>query len=508
MKSAPAEDLLFGLALSDKNHKAFIQALEDDKVEDSYEQFYSRADGFQNFLQTNGVKEGDSIVFLSPNKIALAAGIIGTWRNKTMAIPIDFKMSAGEAANVVKETKAKFIFVSKQFKEKDKLRTFLADEQEKIMELEVSVPQPNAAYKYEQQPQSDDFDALMILTSGTTGAPKGSVHTFKTLVANLVELGDVASLNETMKSLLPLPLSHIFGLEVMCSCLMHGTTTIFTELDPKRFVQAINGYKPEIISGVPIMYDGLLRAPKLAVHLDNAKILLCGGAPMPVALAEDFEKRFKKRINNGYGSTESKIIALNLDGPMGSVGKVIPSVTIGLIGEDGQQQPEGQEGEIVIDSPNLMKGYFDQPEKTKEVLTKDGYKTGDVGYLKDGYLFISGRKKDQINIEGNEFYPAEVEGVLLKSRLVKEAVVMAKDHSDLGQIVKATVVVADDRLSKFLESNVEEERKIAREEILKDLDSYCADNLKRELRPTEWILRPSSEPLPKTRAGKVDLKFL
>ena len=508
MKSAPAENLLFGPVLSDKNHKAVIQSLEDDKVEDSHEQFYSRVNGFQNFLQTKGVNESDPIVFLSPNKIALAAAIIGTWRNRSMAVPIDFKMGADEAADVVKNTKAKYIFVSKQFPEKDKLRMLLAEEQEKLMELEVSVPQPDAAYKYEQNSHSGDFDALMILTSGTTGDPKGSVHTFETLVANLIELGEVASLAENMKSLLPLPLSHIFGLEVFCSCLMHGATTIFTELEPVRFVKAINGYKPEIISGVPLMYDGLLRAPTLAVHLDNAKILLCGGAPMPVALAEDFEKRFKKRINNGYGSTESKIIALNLDGPVESVGKVISSVKISTLGEDGQEQPEGEAGEIVISSPNLMKEYFDKPEKTKEVLSEDGYKTGDVGYLKDGYLFISGRKKDAMIIAGNEVYPAEVEGVLLKSRLVKEAAVMSKEDSKLGQIIKATVVVADNRLSKLLESDVEEERKIAREELLGELNSYCAENLKHELCPMEWIIRPSSEPLPKNRAGKVNLKLL
>lgn len=502
------EDLLFGPKLSDKHHKSIIQALKDDKVEDSYEQFYSRVDGFGKFLQRNGVKKGDSIVFLSPNTVALAAGIIGTWRNQAMAIPIDFKMTAGEAANIVKSTKAKYIFVSKRFPEKDKLRTFLKDEQEKLLELEVSVPEPNDAYVYEQVPVDEDFDALMILTSGTTGTPKGAVHTFRTLVANLGELGEIASLSEDIKSLLPLPLSHIFGLEVLCACLMNGATTIFTELEPRRFVQAINGFKPELISGVPLMYDGLLRAPVLAVHLDSAKILLCGGAPMPVALAEDFEKRFKKRINNGYGSTESKIIALNLDGPIESIGKVIPSVKISIINEDGQMQPEGEEGEIVIDSPHLMKEYFDQPEKTKEVMTKNGYRTGDIGYCKDGYLFISGRAKDIINIAGKKFYPAEVEGVLLSSRLVKEAAIIPEEHDKFGQIVKAVVVVSDERLSKSLESNDEVERRIAREELLDELNSYCTENLKPELHPLAWVLRPTSEPLPKTRAGKVNLKLL
>jgi long-chain acyl-CoA synthetase len=503
-----AEDLLFGPALSDKKHKAIIQALKDDEVEDSYEQFYSRVGGFEKFLQDKGVKKGDVLVYLSPNTIALAVGILGTWRNEAMAVPIDFKMTAPEVANVLKSTKAKFLFMSKRFPEKDKLRTLLGEDIDKLLELELSVPEPSEAYAYGQKPFTDDFDALMILTSGTTGVPKGAVHTFKTLIANLGELGEVASLDTDIKSLLPLPVSHIFGLEVLSACLMHGATTIFAELEPTKFVQAINGYKPEIISGVPLMYDGLLRAPALAVHLDNAKILLCGGAPLPVALAEDFEKRYKKRINNGYGSTESKIIALNLDGPKESIGKVVPSCKINIITEDGQKQPEGSEGEIVIDSPHLMKEYFDQPEKTKEVLTADGYKTGDVGYYKDGYLFISGRAKDMIIVAGNKVFPGEVEGVLLKSRLVKEAAVTGKEHSRLGQIVKATLVISDDRLSKFLESNDEQERKIAREEILKELKAHCAENLKRELRPMEWVLRPASEPLPKTRAGNVDKKLL
>lgn len=502
-----AEDLLFGPTLSDKNHKAIIQDLKDNKIEDSYPQFYSRVAGFEKILADKGIKSGDLVVFLSPNTIALAVGILSTWRNKAMAVPVDFKMTAPEAANIVKSTKAKYIFVSKLFPEKDKLRTLLGEEQDKMLELEMLMPEPSDKFSYEQKPFSDDFDALMILTSGTTGVPKGAVHTFKTLIANLRELGEIATLTPEIKSLLPLPVSHIFGLEVLAACLMHGATTVFAELEPTKFVQAINWFKPEIISGVPLMYDGLLRAPAMTVQLDNAKILLCGGAPLPVALAEDFERRFKKRINNGYGSTESKIIALNLDGPTASIGRVVPSVKIHIITEDGQEQPEGSEGEIVIESPYLMKEYFDQPEKTKEVLVEKGYKTGDVGYYKDGYLFISGRAKDMIIVAGNKVFPGEVEGVLHKSRLIKEAAVMGKDHSRLGQIVKAVVVISDNRLSKFLEGN-EEERKIAREEILKELKAHCAENLKRELRPMEWILRPASEPLPKTRAGKVDKKLL
>jgi len=501
-----AEALLFGPSLDNETQKALIQPGKDGERELTYTQFYSRVDGFEEYFRGRGLKKGDRVILLSPNTIELAAAIFGAWRVGMLAVPVDFRMTAPEAANVTKSIEASTLLVSKHFADVDKLKELLGDNQDKLVSLEDCTSESGGTGS---KPGSLDldFDALMILTSGTTGVPKGAVHTMDSLVENLKELGELASLAPDVVALLPLPVSHIFGLEVLSACMMNGATIVFCELEPTKFIAAINKYKPQILSGVPLIYGALMSAPADSIDLSNARILLCGGAPLPISLAQEFDAKFHHRLNNGYGSTESKIIALNLDGPVESIGKPIPSVKIKIVNEQGELMPDGKEGEIIIDSPHLMKGYLGQPEKSKEVLTAEGYKTGDIGYVKDEYIYISGRAKEMIVVAGNKVFPPEVEEVLSRNPLVKEVAVTGPEHKKLGQIVKATIVIADKDLSEKL-AGADEEKKAAREEVLKNLKQFCQENLKRELRPMEWDLRPLSEPLPKTRSGKIDKKVL
>jgi acyl-CoA synthetase (AMP-forming)/AMP-acid ligase II len=501
------EELLFGPAGKGRSQKALIQAAAAGDKELTYDQFYAVVDGFESFFQEQGVKKGDRIVLISPNTISLVAAIYAAWRLEVLVVPIDFRMTPGEAGNVTKSLEAKLLLISNHFKDLDKLEEILGDQKKLIHKLEDCVSlDPQNPPKAERSAPNPSFDALMILTSGTTGIPKGAVHDLKTLIENLQELGELANISPDVVSLMPLPVSHIFGLSVHSVCILYGATTVFCELSSKDFVSAINKFKPSILSGVPVMYDGLLQAPVGVVNLENARILLSGGAPLPIPMAEEFEKKYGKRLNNGYGSTESKIIALNLGGPIESIGKPVPSVKVHIINDAGEELSVGSEGEIIIQSPHLMKGYWHQPEKTAEVLTGDRYKTGDVGFIKDGYVFISGRLKEMIVIAGNKVFPPEVEAVLQSNPLVKEVAVTGPEHKKLGQIVKATIVITDEELSKKLSS--EDTKKEAREVLIKEFKSFCQEHLKRELRPMEWDFRPIDKPLPKTLSGKIDKKVL
>lgn len=502
-----AEDLLFGPIGLDKKHKAMIQTGQAGDTEYTFDQFYALVDSFENFFQERGLKKGDRVVLVSPNTVELVTAILGAWRLSILVVPIDFRMTAGEAGNITQRLEANLLLVSKQFKETEKLKEVLGDQTNRLLTLEDCCSKDNNKKPASERRSPDlDFEALMILTSGTTGMPKGAVHDLESLVENLQELGEMAKLSSDMVALLPLPVSHIFGLSVVSVCLFYGITVVFCELQSAEFVKAINKFKPSVLEGVPLVYAGLLQAPDGAVNLENAKILLSGGAPLPIPMAKEFEKKFGKRLNNGYGSTESKIIALNLDGPVESIGKPVSSVKVVIVNEAGEKLPEGSEGEIIIQSPHLMKGYLNQPEKTAEVLSSEGYKTGDIGYVKDGYVYISGRAKEMIVVAGNKVFPPEVEEVLQKNSLVKEVAVTGPEHKKLGQIVKATIVVSDKELSEKLSN--EETKKAAREEIIKNLKDFCQENLKRELRPMEWDLRPLDKPLPKTLSGKVDRKAL
>jgi long-chain acyl-CoA synthetase len=144
---------------------------------------------------------------------------------------------------------------------------------------------------------------------------------------------------------------------------------------------------------------------------------------------------------------------------------------------------------------------------TKTVLHDGHYHTGDLGYVKDGYLFISGRDKEMINVAGNKVFPTEVEDYLRQHQLVKEVAVFGVPHYKLGQIVKAVVVIKEGDLNTRFEAG-EEQAKEAKRELTESLKSFCKEKLKRELRPMEWEFRPASNPLPKSNNGKVDKKQL
>lgn len=160
---------------------------------------------------------------------------------------------------------------------------------------------------------------------------------------------------------------------------------------------------------------------KLKSTLVQPKYCSVVGAPLTSSLADQFEIKHGKRLNNGYGSTESKIIAVNLSVPSESVGQNSAQLYYQDTGWTGQgkELPDGEEGEIVICGPMLMLGYIGQTDETGKVIEGTCYHTGDIGHMDKGYLFISGRAKEMINVAGNKVFP-EVEGALKNCPLVKE----------------------------------------------------------------------------------------
>jgi len=503
-------EILLEPSKGELDNPAFIQMLAEDKERVvSRPQYSVLIKKAITLLETAGVKATDRVMMTAPNMPELAAVIIACWRLGAMAVPVDFRMTVAEMANVSQKLKCRAAVVYKPaIKEIDALKKDVESAGIKLLclnELEACAEdkkeRPLTAFKKLDDP------AFLILTSGTTGTPKGAEHDLETLVINIHELAGMADIKNVQKALIPVPVSHVLGLEVMLAMHLVNGTVLFSELSIPGIVKAINQHKPEIMVGVPTIYGALASMPEGAVDLSGGKVILCGGAPLPLSLATDFEKRFGKRLNNGYGSTESKIIAVNMNGPVESVGKIAPSTRVEIRDGEGKVLPDGEQGEIVICGPILMKGYIDNPEATKAVLQDQCYKTGDFGYLKDGYLFIAGRAKEMIIVAGNKVFPSEVEDALRKNPLSKEIAVIGVAHSRLGQLVKAVIVMADGEWSDKLKGDeqTKTEAKKALKELFKD---FCNQNLKRELRPMEWEFRPGSEPLPKTSAGKIDKKQL
>lgn len=458
-------------------------------------------------LETHGVKAGDKVVLYCENSPELSSTILACWALNAMVALVDFRAEREAVLKTAKKLDAKVVVTSKKmYKDIDRETAMFTREDLDVLEVSALADFKNA----KEDAQVDisglnlDAHAFTILTSGTTGPPKASVHTLRSLVANIIDLAEFSQLQGDMTALTPLPISHIYGLSVFLVAQVLGIKTVLTTLEAVPFVKAIHKFKPELIAALPQFYGGLMAAPKGYIKLSNAKLLLCGGAPLTVSLAEKFEATFGKKLNNGYGSTESKIVALNLNGPALSVGKPIGSVKIDIVNEQDEVLPDGEIGEVRIRSEMLMDGYLNDEEKTREVLHDGSYYTGDIGRIEDGHLFVVGRKGDIIIVGGSVVHAGEIEEVLRKNPAVKDAVVTPVPNNFVGQIIKATVVLMDDKIGEKLKSDDKSQVREAQRQLTAQFKAYCEEHLTRYQRPLKWEFRDPHDSLPKTLAGKVD----
>lgn len=464
------------------------------------------------WLKEHGAAAGDNIVFFSENSPEFSSAILGCWTLNAMAVLVDFRAPREDVLDICKNLGAKLLVTSKHLYKNFSSETGVFTRAGvEVLEISALAESKNGAAHEPFDVGTLDLDghAFTILTSGTTGKPKVSVHTLRSLVLNLTDLANASGLEPGLTALTPLPISHIFGLTVLLVTQILGMKTVLTSLEPKPFVMSIHKFKPELIAALPQFYGGMMSAPDGYINLSNARLLLCGGAPLTVSLAEKFFETFGKNLNNGYGSTESKIVALNQDGPTLCVGKPIGAVKIEIVNELNDVLPDGALGEVRISSEMLMDGYLNNPDATRKVLRDGYYYTEDLGRIEDGNLFVVGRKTDVvITADGAIVHSGEVEEVLRSNPAVKEVAVTGVSDGNDGQLVQATVVVLDKEVGDKLKSDNEAEAEEARKKLQEQFEAFASENLSRSQRPSKWEFLGPHDRLPKTLAGKIDKKKL
>ena len=268
------------------------------------------------------------------------------------------------------------------------------------------------------------------------------------------------SLDEPVVSLITLPLFHSFGQVCQLVSGVHSgnTLVLLPRFEAAAAVQTMLAERVNLWCGVPTMYwalmDLLRRAeagepgvPPIDVGAVAATMRLCvsGGAPMPVTLLEEVGRRLGVRVLEGYGLSETSPVATfnhpERPSKPGTVGQPLLGVEVACVGDSGEPVAAGERGEVVIRGPNIMKGYFRQPEATAEVLRDGWFHTGDIGVLDaDGYLAIVDRTKDMILRGGFNVYPREIEELLLTHPAVSQCAVVGVPDARLGEEVKAFVV--------------------------------------------------------------------
>lgn len=299
-------------------------------------------------------------------------------------------------------------------------------------------------------PGHADSIAAVLYTSGTTGLPKGVMLTQRNLVSNA--LGSCAALATTSADLcyMVLPLFHSFGLTMTNMMITCGGRVWFDQkLHPHAVLDAIAQHRVTVIFLTPSFYRVLLHSDRLApAAVETLRVTLSGGAPLPHKLQLEWRERTGHELLNGYGLTEaSPVISLNSPHRWRevSIGPPLQEIEVLVCDESGRALPRGENGELHVRGPNVMKGYLNKPAETAAVLSSDGWlRTGDLAHIDDdGFIFLTGRTKDLIIYGGQNILPQEVEHALLEHETVFEVAVVGIPDETKGEFPKAFVVLKE-----------------------------------------------------------------
>jgi long-chain acyl-CoA synthetase len=418
-------------------------------------------------LASHGVAPGDRVGLIVPNVPQFAVIYYAVLAAGAVAVPISPLLSAPEARFCLNDAGARLALLAP-----DAHGPGLAELKPSAQVLEVGTESlgplgPGERLDVEVLPRAGEDTAVIIYTSGTTGRPKGARLTHRNLASNADAILEAAGISAATVALGALPLSHSFGQTWLLNATLRagGSVSLLASFDARRALEKIAEHQVTFFAGVPTMFAKMLEVQK---QTDASSLQLCvsGGAAMPHELMNAFEANFGCEIREGYGLSEtSPLVTLNPPGAArrpGSVGPPIPGVEVKAVADDDAELDAGEVGEILVRGHNVMKGYWGRPHETARAITEDGwFRTGDVGYVDlDGYLYISGRKKDLIIRGGYNVYPREVEEALLEHPDVAEAAVIGIPHPTLGEEVAAAV-----RLQEGADCTAEDLRRHARERL-------------------------------------------
>ena len=296
--------------------------------------------------------------------------------------------------------------------------------------------------------QADDLAAILY-TSGTTGRSKGAMLTHGNLLSNALTLKDYWGWQKGDVLIHALPIFHVHGLFVaLHGALINGSKMIWlSKFDPKQVLKNLPG--ATVFMGVPTLYVRLLAEPGLTQEAcRHMRLFIAGSAPLLIETFTDWQQRTGHTILERYGMSETIMLTSNpyleKDGERrgGTVGFPLPGVSVRVCDDDGKGLPTEEIGAIQVKGPNVFKGYWRMPDKTKEEFTADGwFKTGDVGKIDTrGYITIVGRSKDLIISGGYNVYPAEIEAYINDMQGVAESALVGVPHPDFGEVGVAVVI--------------------------------------------------------------------
>ena len=495
----------------------------------SYRELETLSTNFAAFLQRDlGMSKGDRIAIQMPNLLQYPVVIFGALRAGLTVVNTNPLYTPPEMEHQFNDSGVKAVVILENFASnlqsvigntgiehviitrigdmlgglKGAITNFVVKNIKKMVpayELEGTIDfkyamKRGAAATFKPVEISNEDIAFLQYTGGTTGVSKGAMLTHGNLVANLEQVCGWMKilLNEKEEVVITaLPLYHVFALT--CNALVMfklgaKNVLITNPRDMKGFIKELSKHKFSVITGVNTLFNGLLNQPDFkSLDFSMLKVAFGGGMAVQKVEAETWKEVTGSPLAEGYGLTEtSPVLTINpLDGTdrVGTIGLPISSTVIKLLDDGGKEVPNGEPGEICAKGPQVMKGYWQREEETKEVFIDGWFKTGDIGVIDDdGFIKIVDRKKEMILVSGFNVYPNDVENCIASHPKVLEVGAVGVPDPKSTEAVKVFVVKKDDSLTED------------------ELKAYCRENMTAYKCPKYIDFK---DDLPKSNVGKL-----
>ena len=446
--------MLMGDGLRRNGWKFPLKVAARDKFrETTYGELNARVNRLANGMLAIGVKRGDGVALSVGNRIEHLEIIFATAKIGALAIPLDVKWKALELASVAATLEPRFIILQEECAEEFAKAKELKDLSSiKAISLSADLSYSGlldgqSADEPEVQVSEDDPFAV-LLTSGTTGFPKGCLATQRTFVFHCINNAIEKGLGAHDKAILSSPIYFNAGRAFTLGIIYFGGTMILHErFDAEEVLRTIERDKVTYVGAVPVMCERMLHVLEATKYdTSSLRCLAITGGKVHPAVLEALQKNLTPNIYRTYASTDSGQMAISKPGDApakaNSAGRPVWCVDLRIVDDDGKPVKVGDVGEIICQSPLATHGYYKNPEATTVSFRDGWFYTGDLGYFdEEGYLFVSGRKKDMVKSGGISIYPLEIESVIYSHPDILEAAVIGVPDPQWGEALKAVIVL-------------------------------------------------------------------
>jgi O-succinylbenzoate-CoA ligase len=429
----------------------------------------ARTNRTANALRALGVQPGDRVALLLMNGVEFVASFFAIAKIGAVVVPLNWRLVADELAFILDDSGATVLIYDEEFREvvanlhgrgadAMAVRHWVqagAGAARDEFALGYDDLQADAATDEPPVGASDGDHVYIMYTSGTTGRPKGVVHTHDSVLWACFTVALTADVRYRDRYGIVLPLFHVGALTPLVSNVQRGMTSILMRaFDPVRLYETIARERMSVLLAVPAMLNVMMQVPDLGKYdCSSLRWVMSGAAPVPVTIIESYAKRGIE-VHQVYGLTEScgpacLISPEDAIAKAGSTGKPFLFTDVRVVDDAGNDVPPGVAGEILVRGKHVMKGYWNRPDATAEAIRDGWLHTGDIATVDaEGFVFINDRKKDMIISGGENIYPAEIENVILAHPMVREVAVIGQASGKWGESPLAIVVKHDPALTE------------------------------------------------------------